>query len=424
MENSTQNTFIRFDMSKPPQRQKLRRLILVLSYFGAKKNHSKVTKINMEQIKPPYLLLVNHNAFLDFKVVAMATRPYRTNSVVAIDGFIIGEWLLRAIGCICTRKFTQDITLVRHLKTVVGYGDIPIIYPEARYSLCGTNAILPESIGKLAKFLRVPVVVMIHHGHHINSPVWNLEARGVHVESEMTGIITSEEIERMNADAVNERIQKAFIYDDYKWQWENQVEVNYPKRAEGLHKVLYQCPSCQTEFKMTSVNDQLICNHCKKSWTMDKFGRLSGNDGQTEFSHIPDWYEWQRENVKKEVTEGAYAFSCEVRVDSLPNAKGFIHLGKARLEHGMDGFVLEGSYKGEAYRVEKSVRSMYSCHIEYNYLGKHGDLIDINTAEDTLYIYPEGKDFSVTKIALATEELYKYETGGKGVILEEAAAGC
>jgi hypothetical protein len=56
--------------------------------------------------------------------------------------------------------------------------------------------------------------------------------------------------------------------------------------------------------------------------------------------------------------------------------------------------------------MERPVKSMYSCHIEYDYLGKHGDCIDLNTLEDTYYIYPEGSDFSVTKIALATEELY------------------
>jgi hypothetical protein len=59
--------------------------------------------------------------------------------------------------------------------------------------------------------------------------------------------------------------------------------------------------------------------------------------------------------------------------------------------------------------VKKSVSSLYSCHIEYNYLGKHGDCIDLNTLSDTYYIYPKNCEFSVTKIALATEELYDWE---------------
>ncbi|NLC78504.1 MAG: hypothetical protein GX683_02090 [Ruminococcaceae bacterium] len=37
---------------------------------------------------------------------------------------------------------------------------------------------------------------------------------------------------------------------------------------------------------------------------------------------------------------------------------------------------------------------------------------------DALYIYPEGKDFSVTKIALATEEIYFYEKEKAGAQIE------
>ena len=417
MKTTADMDFKRFDMAKPPRRQGLRLLIQVLAFFDYKKHKGKITKVNMENIKPPYLLLVNHNAFLDFKAVAMATKMNRTNSVVAIDGFLISEWLLRRVGCICTRKFTQDMTLVRHLKTVVNRGDIPIIYPEARYSLCGTHALLPESIGKLAKFLKVPVVTFINHGHHINSPFWNLKDRGTRVESTMTGLVSAEEVITLSDVEINARIQEAFIYDDFAWQLENEIAVVYEKRAEGLHKVLYQCPACKTEYRMTSKDNQLVCTHCKKTWSMDEYSRLSADAGETEFSHIPDWYEWQRENVKQEVISGTYSFDGEVRVDSLPNAKRYIDLGKAKLRHDMNGFVLEGNYQGEDYRLEKSVVSMYSCHIEYNYLGKHGDCIDINTLTDTLYIYPEGEDFSVTKMALATEELFKNETGGKGVIL-------
>ena len=39
--------------------------------------------------------------------------------------------------------------------------------------------------------------------------------------------------------------------------------------------------------------------------------------------------------------------------------------------------------------------------------GKHGDCIDLNTLDDTYYIFPHRKDYSVTKIALATEEIYR-----------------
>lgn len=397
----------RFDMKKKPYRQHLRPLIWALSFPDLIKHRNTLKKVNMTGIKPPYLLLCNHNAFMDFKVASRAVFPNRANYVVAIDGYLKREWLLRAVGCICKRKFTSDLTLVRQLQRVIKNGDIAVIYPEARYSLCGTDAILPESLGKLVKLLNVPVVTLICHGHHINSPFWNLPDHNVKgTEAEMTCIMDAETIKKTGADEINAAIRAKFEYDDFDWQLKKNLHIPYKKRAEGLQKVLYQCASCGTEYKMSSQGSVLYCKACGKEWEMTELGELKALEGSTEFKHIPDWYEWERKNVRNEVKKGEYDIKMRVRVDDLPNADGYIDLGDATLVHNMNGFVLEGDYKGEHYRVEKTVASMYSCHIEYEYLGKYGDCIDINTDKDTLYIYPYGNDFSVTKIALATEELF------------------
>ena len=44
---------------------------------------------------------------------------------------------------------------------------------------------------------------------------------------------------------------------------------------------------------------------------------------------------------------------------------------------------------------------------KYNYLHKYGDCIDLNTLDDTFYIFPHAKEYAVIKIALATEETYR-----------------
>ncbi len=399
----------RFDMLKKPERQKLRPLVWLLTLPQLALKGHKLEKINMEGIKPPYLMLCNHNAFADFSVATKAVFPHRANYVVAIDGFIKREKLLRKVGGICKRKFTSDIILIKHLKEVIKRGDIAIIYPEARYSLCGTTAVLPSSIGKLAKFLAVPVVTLICNGHHVDSPFWNLEKRHLkHPTATMTCIATAEDTKTLSADELTDRITKSFYYDDFKWQKDNNRIITYKNRAKGLHKVLYQCPNCKAEYKMTSFGTNLKCNACGKTWEMTELGELKATSGETEFSHIPDWYEWERANVKKEVESGTYNFKSEVRVDSLPNSKGYIDLGKGTLIHNMEGFTLTGNYNGEDYTVKIDAKELYSVHIEYEYLGKFGDLVDLNTIKDTLYVYPQGEDFSVTKISLATEELFKF----------------
>ena len=403
--------FERFDMKRPPERTRwyLRPLTYILSAPDVKKHGAIIRKVGTEDLKPPYVMLCNHNAFLDFKVATMAIWPARANYVVAIDGFIGREELLRQVGCICKRKFTNDITLIRQLKAVIDNGDVAMIYPEARYSLCGTTAVLPASLGKLCKLLKVPVVTLICHGHHVNSPFWNLHDRGVKpTEAEFKLLFTPEELASSSADELNRRIIDAFQYDDFAWQKEKEIRTPYEGRAEGLHKVLYQCPHCRTEFRMSSKGTKLFCESCGKSWTMSELGELSADEGETEFSHIPDWYEWERANVRSEVENGTYSSGVlPVTVNTLPNAKKFIRLGEGTLVHDMNGFTVRGTdADGDPFEMLKPVPSLYSCHIEYEYLGKFGDCIDLNTLEDTWYIYPHDCDFAVTKMALATEELY------------------
>ena len=398
-------------MKEPPRRTRwyLRPLTIALSLPDVIKHRAKITKTGVKGLKPPYLMLCNHNAFLDFKVATKAIFPKRANYVVAIDGFIGREKLLRDVGCICKRKFTSDITLVRNLTQTVKNGDIAIIYPEARYSLCGTSAVLPGSLGKLCKMLKVPVVTFICHGHHVNSPFWNLHDRGVApTEAEMTLLYTPEQLRESTPDEINKKLVEAFRYDDYRWQKERGIRITYKDRAKGLHKVLYQCPACRAEYKTDSAGDEIFCKACGKRWRMSELGELAAEEGDTEFSHIPDWYEWERANVREEVERGEYSSGeLKVHVDSLPNADRFIDLGEGTLIHDMNGFTVRGTDReGDPFEMIKPVPTLYSCHIEYDYLGKHGDCVDLNTLEDTWYIYPEGSRFSVTKMALATEELY------------------
>ena len=415
------DTIPRFDMARRPERQHLRFLIWALCQPTLWRHRTQLKKIDMEGVKPPYLLLCNHNAFMDFKVASRATFPHRANYVVAIDGFIGREWLLRFIGCICKRKFTRDTVMVRHLMRVIRVGDIAAIYPEARYSLCGTTAVLPASIGKLAKLLKVPVVTLICSGHHINSPFWNLPDHGVKpTAATMRRILTAEDVVSLPHERLTEIIREAFQYDDFRWQKENNIRVTYPERARGLHKVLYQCPHCGREYAMTSGGTILTCTACGKRGEMTELGELRALEGETEFSHIPDWYAWERANVRAEVERGDYRFRCRARVDALPNARRFLDLGMAELRHDMTGFTLTGTEPdGKPYEVHIAARTQYSCHIEYEYLGKHGDCVDLNTDKDTLYVYPQDCEFSVTKLALATEELYAFHHENKGAAVKK-----
>ncbi len=405
---------VRFDMNTKVKRQTrfLTPVAWLLALPETFKRKVKIIKKNMEGLKKePYLLLCNHNAFYDFKVATRAFFPRRATYIVAIDGFINREGIMRHVGCFGKRKFINDIGVVKQVKySLDTLRHITVIYPEARFSLVGTNHILPESLGKLVKFTKAAVVTLISHGNHLSQPVWNLRKRKVNTEAEMNQIITKAEVDTLSVEEINARINEAFKYDDYAWQKERGVKINEKFRAEGLEKVLYKCPACFSEGKMQGSGAILKCHACNKEYLMNTDGSLSAKEGVTEFSHIPDWHEWQRSEVVKEIKAGTYYFEHEVNVESLPNSSGFFHLGKGVLKHDENGFVIKGiSHDGEEFSVTKPVNEQYSIHIEFNYFGR-GDVISFSFPRDTYYFTSKDPSFLVTKAHFATEELYKLKT--------------
>ena len=384
-------------------------LIALLSRIMLIGKKYKVEKINMEGLKPPYMLLSNHQYFIDFELCAMGTFPHRVNNVVSIDGYYRRPWLMELIGAICTRKFTMDLHLIKSISKVLKRGDILSMYPEARYTPIGTLAYLPESLGKLVKKNKVPVVAVVHRGNHLLTPFWNFRnPRKVPLHTTMTKILTPEQIAQMSVEEINAALKEALTYDEYKYQKENGILITEPTRAEGLHKVLYQCPHCLAESQMGSKGTELYCKKCGKRWNLEEDGSLCALEGETEFPHIPDWFDWEREQVKKQIAEGTYSFEDEVEVYSLPRCWKFEKLGKAKLTHSIDqGFILEGHYNGEDYRIQRMPAETNSLHIEYDYCYiKPFDCVDISTENDSFYCYPQKTDV-ITKLGFATEELYR-----------------
>lgn len=412
----------RYDTAKPPLKQRkfftaVLRALCGLSMAG---QDYRIEKINMEGLKPPYILLSNHMYFVDFHLCSIATWPYSVNNIATIDGYYRRPFIMEWLGCLCKRKFTTDATLLRSAKKVLEeYGDILCMYPEARYSPIGTTAILPDSLAKLVKKQGVPVVVLLHHGNYLHTPFWNYrQPRKVPLYTTMTQVLTARDVAEKSAEEIGGVIRAAMEYDEYRWQRERNIRITEPFRAEGLHKVLYQCPRCGAESRMSSKGISLHCDACGKEWEMDELGVLRAVDGETEFPHIPDWYEWQRAQVRAQLEAGTYHFEDDVEVYSLPNAWRFQKLGMAKLTHDMEnGFIVEGEHNGRLYRVHRPPLGMYGVHIEYDYCYlRPEDCIDISTGNDSLYCYPV-KQNVVTKLSLATEELYKLkkaERAGRG----------
>lgn len=469
-----------FDRFREPPRQNLLAMpfIWLWCYLVTARAGLKIRKKGMKGLKPPFLVLGSHHSFTDFYVTPRVLFPHRANYVSELEGFEnFGEWLYRQSGCLGTRKFVDDLALVKNIRRVLRRGGILVLYPEARYANVGTSSRLPLAVAKLAKLCRVPVVTLNMKGNYLQSPIWNLRIRReARLLAQAELAFSAEELRTATVDEIHRKLSRLLTYDEYAWQRETGLRITDSFRAEGLHLPLYQCRACGAVYRMDSRGSELFCTACGARWRMDEYGTLrreaDGTPGKAPGGgarpaagvrpeaageapgggarpvagvrpeaeaageapgggeqpgsggrpgagilpvpapeiYIPDWYEWQRGNVRREIEEGRYGLDIRVRVEALPNAVNFIDCGEGRLVHGPEGFDLTfADYEdGREKTLHFSAASMSSIHTEYDYRGK-GQCVTLSVPDNTYFLFPLEGGFNATEIQFAVEEFFERE---------------
>ena len=401
-----------YDMSRKPIKQFPPLLLLLwgaalVSTPGLKKN-----KIRMEGLKPPFLVYSTHQGFSDYYIVPRMLFPQRANYVSDMEGFAaFGNEAYRAGGCIGKRRYVPDVSVMVNIRYALKkLKQTVVIFPESRHCDAGITSTLPDNLGKLAKFLDVPLVVIYSHGCYLANPFWDEErGRKVRMESTAELLYTREELRNASADEIQRRVEEKLQYDEYDWQKENCIKINSSIRAEGLHLPLYQCRECGTKGKMRSSGTDLWCEKCGKRWTLTEDGDLLSSDAGEAYN-IPEWYRNERKQVDEEIADGTYkGLDIPVRVDALPNEKGFVPLGSGRLRFDQAGFYLsidEEQKKTENYEpLFFSTGKLESLQTEYNYK-KRGKCIVLSTKDCCYYVYSEDESFIVTELEFAVERYH------------------
>ncbi len=354
----------------------------------------------------PCLILMNHSSFTDMKLAYGIFYPRPLGIVSSVDGMtgILGR-LMRILGCTPTHKYVSDLTLIKDMEYMLHTNKTSVLmYPEAGYSFDGRTTTLPRKLGVLMKKLGVPVVTVITQGAFHRDPLYNmLQIRDVKVSAHVKCIATAQELKEKSVAELDAALDEAFSFDNFAWQRDNRVSIDVPFRADGLHRILYKCPHCGAENQMMGKGIHLTCHACGKRWEMDEFGQLRALEGETEYPHIPDWYTWQRECVRKEIEDGTYLLDTDVEIAVQVNLDGICMIGPGRLTHDASGFHLTGADGKLDYR--QSPAASHTLYADY-YWYEIGDVIGIGNNEFSYFCFPR-EHVSVTKARLATEELYK-----------------
>lgn len=365
--------------------------------------------IGMEKLgkNEPAFILMNHSSFIDLEIAATVLYPKPFNIVATTDAFFGKEWLMRQIGCIPTKKFYPDTTLVRNmLHTVKNLNSSIVMFPEAGYTLDGTATAMSDTIGKCVKMLGIPLVMIKTYGAFSRDPLYNnLQRRKVKVSATVEYLLSADEVKEKSVDEINALINEQFSFDSFRWQKENGIKITEPFRADGLERLLYKCPECKCEKEMLGSGTHLTCHACGAKYELSELGELIAvEDTNESFTHVPDWYKWEREEVRKEIEAGTYSLDTPVDIWISVDNKGVYGVGEGRLTHSREGFRLT-SEDGEINYEHKPLASHSIC-ADFNFY-EVGDIIALSASECIYYCFPKDQTIPVAKARLAAEEIYK-----------------
>lgn len=363
---------------------------------------------DMERIgkNEPCLILMNHSSFIDLEIASILFFPKRYGIVTTSDSFVgpLMRWLMPLLGCIPTQKFVSDVSLIRDMEYMLKQKKTSVLmYPEASYSFDGTATPLPRKMGVLLKKLGVPVVTVITQGAFARQPLYNgLRKRKVKTSAEVTCLFTPEDLKTMTVAQLDEKLDEMFSFDNFRWQQENKVVIDTPDRAEGLNRILYKCPHCLAEGKTEGKGTKLVCHGCGAEYELTELGFLAADNAK--FTHVPDWYRWQRQEVRKELEAGTYKLDIDVEIAMMVNYNAIYKVGEGHLTHTVEGFHLTGC-EGKLDYTQGPL-ACYGLYADYFWY-EIADMICIGNQDALYYCFPKGSGDVVAKTRLAAEELYK-----------------
>lgn len=274
---------------------------LVFTPFGRMLYGFKYKKY--KQIKAPCLVLVNHTMTLD-PIFVGSCFSFPIN-YVASDSLWrhkgISKLLEFLIHPIPKAKSMADLRTVKDIISIINQGGSVCVFPEGNRTFNGVTANMPDAIKKLIKKLRVPVVLLKGRGGHFTDPRWGNHRRkgkGSRPCIDLVRVITPEEQDMYDADAIMDMIKEALDYNAFEDQKALPQRYKGPNLAESIERVLFTCPECKA-MDMYSKGAFFGCRRCGLKIEFTEYAEFKPVSGGLPFENIYEWDKWQIQYIRE-----------------------------------------------------------------------------------------------------------------------------
>lgn len=354
---------------------------------GAKTKVKVKLKNNVGKLDKPCIVLCNHGSFYDFVYSGKILFKEKPHYIVARLYFGNKKlaWILNKTGAFPKSLLAADLETTKNCLKVVADKGVLVMMPEARLSTAGKFEDIQEATYKFLQKMNVAVYTIKINGSYLAKPKWGDKIRkGALVEAELNPLFNAGEIAEMSVEDIKQKTEQALTYDEWSWL-ESHPEVTYKHKtlAVGLENILCVCPKCGKKHTLKTEKNQVMCTECDMVAQLDNRYQFSGVD----FKTIADWYEYQTNEIRKEVKKKDYELSSEVELRhfSKDGKTQTYHAGQGKCILNKDGLTYIGTDDG--VEVEKTF-SLDSIH---RLLFGAGENFEIYEGKEIYYFVPTDK---------------------------------
>lgn len=315
--------------------------------------------------KKGFIVIYNHHSNNDHWIFSASMNYHRTNYVLA-RYFYYNKTIRTITGwvkAIFKEQFKADLSSIRQMKRAVDRPGILAIAPAGQISIDGGHQFVSRGIVKLVRLCKVDVIGVVIKGTHYAFPKWRNSSRKYPCSASFCHVLNANEMADLTDDEIYERIYQVSSIDAAELQRKDNYVIKSNKRAEGLEKVIYLCPKCNSYHSYKTIGNELICKNCGNTVIYNKYGNLEPKDAKVDiaFANENEWTNYQINRIKDQIQsdedfhlENNFELYRDLRI---PNnlekvGEGVLYLTKEKLFY-------KGMLNGESYEKSFSLNSIF-----------------------------------------------------------------
>ena len=355
-----------------------------------------------EQGDRAYLILYNHQTPFDQWYVGMSFKG--AVYYLATEDIFSSGWLAKVLvwlqAPIPIKKQTTDINALKTMMKVAKEGGSIGIAPEGNRTYSGKTEYMAPSIARLARKLRLPIVLYRIEGGYGVLPRWSDKSRRGKLRSGVFRVIEPEEYKSMTDEELFAAIRDGLTVNEAN----DRERYTSRRKAEYLERAVYVCPYCGLSTFESSGNE-VCCRSCGRKVRYGEDKRLTGVGFDLPFTYFNDWYEYQKSFVRsldlEQYREKPMFTDTAGMWEVIPYKKKNLLRKEAHLTLSGDGIRIdEGSSDGLFLPFDEITAAAVMGHNKLNIY--HGD---------RLYQFKGSKRFNALKYV---NIYYHYENIRKG----------